>query len=82
MAVLYAVLFWISAIISPIIFLYGIFKRSWVAMVLCFFTVLPFSLYALSGEPFVSYIGYMPLILLLLAVLFYKKSRNPVKKGT
>lgn len=75
MAILAAILFWTSIFIAPITFIYAIIKRSWVAMLVCFIAILPASLYFWSGEPPVSYIGYIPIIFLILVILFYKKSK-------
>ncbi len=74
-SILLGLLFWISVFVAPITFLYAIFKRSWIAMLVCFIAILPACLYFLSGEPPISYVGYLPIILLILVIFFYKKSR-------
>lgn len=76
MAILAAIAFWISIFVSPITFIYAIVKSSWVAMLVCFITILPASLYFLSGEPPISYVGYIPIIFIILVIRFYKKSIN------
>lgn len=81
MAILYAIIFWITLILSPVIFIYGIIKRSWTAMLLCFITILPISFYFLGGESFVFYIGFTPIILLILSAVFLKNSHEKVKNG-
>ncbi len=63
----------VSFIISLIALLYGIFKRSWVSMLVSFITSLPVAYYFLGANNAWKLVAIIPVILLVLTVVFYKK---------
>lgn len=75
MAILYGLLFWGSVFIAPITFIYAIVRHSWLGMLISGLAVLPFSLYALSGEPPAFYLGFLPIIHLILILILKKKHK-------
>ncbi len=73
------ILFWSSVLLTPILFLYAVFKSSWRVMLSSCLTILPLSLYFISGEPPVFWFGFIFLIIpLILSVVFYRKQKTKV----
>ena len=72
MAYLFMGLFMFSIVAGPMTFIYAIIKGSWPAMLACFMITLPVALYILAWQPPISYVGYLPLICLVLAVYSQK----------
>ncbi|RDI41086.1 hypothetical protein DFR59_11090 [Falsibacillus pallidus] len=63
--------------ISIISFAYGLFKRSWISMIISLVSFLPVSYYFLGAENELKFIGYTP-ILMLLFILLFKESKKRI----
>lgn len=75
MAYLFMGLFVFSIVAGPMTFIYALIKGSWPAMLACFLIAFPVAFYFWGGQPPISYVGYLPLICLVLAVYYYRKPR-------
>lgn len=69
------VLFWVLFIVSIFTFIYALINRSWTWMLFSGVTALPIAWY-FSGYPSFSVVLLVPLIHLILAILFYLKSKK------
>lgn len=56
----------------------AVIKRSWQAMLVCFIASLPISMYFLSGNPPISFLGVAPIFFLTLTVIYWRNSRNEI----
>jgi len=68
----------LSFFISGVTLIVGIFKKSWVFMLISAITFLPVAYYFLGAVNAFIYIGLTPIFLLILAILFWflkRKSR-------
>jgi hypothetical protein len=59
-----------------IAFLFGLFKRSWVPMLINFVTFLPVSYYFLGAENGLKLIGFIPILSLILTVVFWRSKKR------
>lgn len=78
LAVIVTIIFGLSILVSFLSFFYAVSKLSWRAMLVCFITSLPISLYFLSGNPPISFIGLSPLLFLILTILFRMRFQKEV----
>lgn len=69
---LVGILFWSLMVVSPILIIYGLFKKSWIAIFFSGLTFLPIALYlGVGGE--LRFALIVPVILFLLAYVYFKK---------
>ncbi|WP_052353686.1 hypothetical protein [Neobacillus jeddahensis] len=62
--------------VSIIAFLFGVFKRSWVSMLISFVTFLPISFYFLGAENGLKLVGFIPILLLILTLVFWRSKKR------
>lgn len=67
MSAIIGISIWASLMVTPVILFFAAIKRSWKGCFAAAIILLPFSLYCLTGEPPVSYFGYLPILLFVLA---------------
>lgn len=60
----------LSFFISGVTLIVGIFKKSWVYMLISTMTFLPIAFYFLGAKNTFKYIGLTPIVLFILAILF------------
>jgi hypothetical protein len=65
----------ISLVISIITFLYGIFKKSWVSLLISFITSIPIAYYFNGAENDWRLVALTPIFLLMLTFVFWKKQK-------
>ena len=68
-------LFWFLLIFSVILFIYALYKKSWVIMASSGILLMP-DVWYFSGYPPFPLVKYLPLLHLLLALLFYIKNKK------
>jgi hypothetical protein len=66
----------VSLGISIITFLFGLFKRSWVSMLISFVTFLPIAYYFLGAENEWKLVGFIPLLMLILTIVFWRSKKK------
>jgi len=69
----------LSFFIFGVTLIVGIFKKSWVFMLISTITFLPIAFYFLGAKNAFKYIGLTPIFLFILAILFWffkRKSRH------
>ncbi|MFC4408842.1 hypothetical protein ACFOZY_00190 [Chungangia koreensis] len=69
----------LSLFISIVCLLIGLLKRSWPVLLLSTITSIPIAYYFLGANNSWKYVGFAPILLLLLTVIFWfmsKKNRN------
>lgn len=71
-------LFYPLLIASVIIFIYALVKRSWIWMLLSAILLYP-DAWFFSGYPPFSWVKFVPLIQVILAIIFYQLNRNKSK---
>jgi hypothetical protein len=64
-------LFYPLLIVSVVMFVYAIFVRSWILMLISGLLIFP-DVWYFSGNPPYLYVIFLPLIHVLLAILFYR----------
>lgn len=74
LALIVIITFGFTILLSFLSLFYAVIKRSWKAMLICFIASLPISIYLISGNPPISYIGLLPLLFLILTVFYRKNS--------
>lgn len=67
----------LSFFISGVTLIVGIFKKSWVFMLISTITFLPITYYFLGTVNAFKYIGLTPIILFILTILFWFLKRRP-----
>jgi hypothetical protein len=78
LALIVIITFGFSVLLSFLSLFYAVIKLSWKAMLVCFIASLPISIYFLSGNPPISFIGLMPLLFLILTVYFRMRSQKEI----
>lgn len=63
----------VSFVISVVTLLYGLYKKSWISMLVSFITSLPVAYYFLGANNAWKLVAIIPVILLVLTVVLYKK---------
>jgi len=66
----------LSFFISGVTLIVGIFKKSWVYMLISTITFLPVAYYFWGAVNAFKYIGLIPIILFILAILFWLLKRK------
>lgn len=66
----------LSLFVSIISLLVGLLKRSWLVLLLSTITSVPVAYYFSGANNAWKYIGYVPLLLLLLTVMFWFIGKN------
>jgi ABC-type polysaccharide/polyol phosphate export permease len=66
----------ISLVVSILTFFYGIFKKSWVSLLISFITFIPIAYYFNGVENSWRLVALIPLLLLLLTFVFWKKQKS------
>jgi hypothetical protein len=70
----WVVLLWqVSFVLSVITFLYGLFKKSWISMLICLVTFLPVAYFFNGANNVWRLVTLIPIILLLLSFVLWKK---------
>lgn len=59
-----------SIVLTFLSLFYAVINRSWKAMLVCFISSLPISMYFINVNPPLSFIGFSPLLFLTLTVIF------------
>lgn len=77
-AIIITITFGFSIILLFISLFYAVIKRSWKAMLISCIASLPISMYFLSGNPPISFIGFVPLLFFALTVIFRRASQKEV----
>ncbi|WP_186670898.1 hypothetical protein [Sporosarcina sp. BP05] len=79
MGILFSVLFSLSLLLSVINLIYTLIVRSWKSYLSLGFVTLPISLYLLSGEPPIQFVGLISIICFAIALLLFSlKKRKTV----
>ncbi|MGE7694859.1 hypothetical protein ACQKNC_12160 [Lysinibacillus sp. NPDC094177] len=66
----------LSFFISVVTLIMGIFKKSWIFTLISTITFLPVAYYFLGAVNTIKYIGLTPIILVILAILFWFLKRK------
>ncbi|MDM5250678.1 hypothetical protein [Lysinibacillus sp. G4S2] len=66
----------LSFFISGVTLIVGIFKKSWVFMLISTITFLPIAYYFLGAVNAFKYIGLTPIVLFIVAILFWFLKRK------
>ncbi|MEY9971079.1 hypothetical protein ABH966_001445 [Lysinibacillus sp. RC46] len=66
----------LSFFISGVTLIVGIFKKSWVFMLISTISFLPIAFYFLGAENTFKYIGLTPFVLFIVAILFWFLKRK------
>ncbi|MGE7021701.1 hypothetical protein [Solibacillus cecembensis] len=69
-------LWYLSFLISIVAFFVGIVKKSWHALLLSTLTFLPIAYYFIGANNAWRYVGFTPIILLALTLLFWQINRK------
>ena len=79
MGTLFSVIFWLSIICSFIALFYTAIVRSWQSFLALGIASLPLSLYLLSGEPPIQFVGLISFICFAISfVVFWRGKRKPI----
>ncbi|MBQ6446861.1 hypothetical protein KGR20_06880 [Cytobacillus oceanisediminis] len=62
--------------VSIITLLIGLVKRSWVSMLISSVTFLPVAYYFLGAENGLRLIGFIPILLLILTIVFWRSKKR------
>lgn len=76
MGILYSVIFGLSILISIIALFYLLIVHNWKSFLVLGIVTLPISLYFLSGEPPIQYLGFFSLICFIAAILMFLKVKK------
>lgn len=72
---LVGILFWSLVLVSPVLIIYGLFKKSWKAIFFSGLTSLPIVLYlGVGGE--LRFTLIVPVVLFVVSYLYFKKYRS------
>ncbi|MFJ8260650.1 hypothetical protein ACIQ4I_01665 [Rummeliibacillus sp. NPDC094406] len=65
-----------SFLVSIFTLIFGIFKRSWLFMLISTITFIPIAYYFWGAENAWKYVGFTPIILLILTIYFWFSGRK------
>lgn len=71
----------ISFFISIIALVIGVFKRSWVFMLISAITFIPIAYYFSGAVNYLRYIGFAPVIMLFLTIIFWFLKKRNIRNG-
>jgi len=77
---LFVILWQISLVVSVITFLYGIFRKSWILMLISFITSIPVAYYFNGANNGWRLIALTPILFLILTITFGKRKIGRVNK--
>jgi ABC-type polysaccharide/polyol phosphate export permease len=66
----------VSLVVSVISFCYGLFKRSWVSMLISFLTFLPIAYYFNGARNEWRLVALIPILVLIITTTFWWNQRN------
>lgn len=77
MGILFSVIFGLSILFSVVALFYTLIVHSWKSFLVLGVATLPISLYILSGEPPIQYIGFFSIICFVVSIpMFLKEKRK------
>lgn len=65
-----------SIIVSFLFLFLAVVRLSWEAMLVCFIASLPISIYFLGVNPPLFFLGFTPILLLILTIILRRRSQN------